>query len=133
MHTQELTLPSSFSYSFFEMETHIVTSLFGFIFKFEKGILFVLTDLKTFSVSGRVYRGGGDTFGKQKINSKKVDRSKEADKFATPLQSARLARMRRQVIVLAMTATAAQAWVPSFSFSGLSRSVGATDMAVSTR
>jgi hypothetical protein len=67
-HTHRGTHPSEFVFVFiFEMETHIFTSLFGFIFKFEKGILVVLTDLKTFSVRGQVYRGGGDTFGKQKL------------------------------------------------------------------
>ena len=38
-----------------------------------------------------------------------------------------LGKMRRQVIVLAMTATAAQAWVPMPTFSGLTRSLGAND------
>ena len=38
--------------------------------------------------------------------------------------------MRRQVIVLAMTATAAQAWVPMPSFSGLTRGFGAERTAV---
>ena len=37
--------------------------------------------------------------------------------------------MRRQVIALAMTATAAQAWVPLPSFSGLTRGFGAADFA----
>ena len=43
------------------------------------------------------------------------------------------AAMRKQVIVLAMTATAAQAWVPLPSFSGLTRGLGVSNVAAPVR
>ena len=50
---------------------------------------------------------------------------REAASKGVLAQGRRAANMRRQVIALAITATAAQAWVPLPSFPGLTRGFGA--------